>query len=132
MKKSKLEAIRSMVAQEIASGASQRQLAVRLGISPSAVCRFVQKDDVQQLIEREKLNFIQALPNAVDNIVALVAGFRYLPPDDVKGREMAFRATKLVLEAFGLLSPENPAPATLNYLNKDEQKLFIGIDLERI
>jgi hypothetical protein len=45
---------------------------------------------------------------------------------------MAFTATKLVLEAFSLLSPENPAPAALNYLNKDEQKRFIGIDWERI
>jgi hypothetical protein len=132
MKKSKLEAIRSMVSQEIASGASQRQLAVKLGVFPSSVCRFVNKEEVKDLIEREKLHFVEALPNAVDNIVALVAGFRYLPPDNVKGREMAFRANKLVLEAFSLLSSENPAQAALNYLNKDEQKRFIGIDWERI
>ena len=123
MRKSKLELphIKKKVIGEIAAGKSQSEVAQEVELHPSQVCRFLKREDVQELIEQETLRLLEAVPDAVQNVKNLVHEMKAIPKKDSKRQELAYKATSDVLKSAGLL-PSSKQSQTL--INIYEQKNF--------
>ena len=115
MRHSKLDAphIKEQVVKELAVGKSQKAISKEVGLNQSSVCRFANREDISKRIEQEKHRLIEAVPDAVDNIKGLVQEMKNLPKSDIKGRELAYKASKDVLKAVGLL----PSPINQTLIN---------------
>jgi hypothetical protein len=94
-KKSKLNALenKQAIIQMLATGVSQADVAHNLNVSESQISRFSNREDIKKLIENEAYRMMDCLPDAVENIKALVWGMKHLPPNDHKNRDLCYRNT---------------------------------------
>lgn len=112
MKTTRLEAphIKGQIITRVVAGNSNSAIARDLGVAHTTVGRYLQKEDVQELINQESLRLMEVVPDAIENLKGLVRGMSSLDEKDNKGRELAFKASQRVLEAAGILSTGAPAP----------------------
>ncbi len=95
----KLDHVKDKVAKMLAVGESQTSIAKQIGVDQSTVSRFANKDEAQILIEEEKLKLAEVIPDAVQIVKDLVEEMKGIPKDDIKRRELSYKATKDVLKA---------------------------------
>jgi len=116
MKHSKLDvpATRQKVVRELATGKSQRAIGEEVGVSQAQVSRFASREDVRNLIDAGAMRLVEAVPDAVMNMKALVRELSTLPKKDHKNRELSYRATVKVLEASGILNTASLSPTIVN------------------
>lgn len=114
MKPSKLEnpELQSTVIQGLVMKKPKSEIAKDVGVSRSAVSRFSNRQDVQNLVREQTLRILEILPDAVSNIRKLVRQMRHLKIDNHKARELCFKATSRVLESGGIFNA--PAPQIVN------------------
>lgn len=121
MKTTRLDAphIKGQIIARVISGESHSAIARDLGVAHTTVGRYLQKEDVQELINQESLRLLEVVSDAVENLKDLVRGMSALDEKDHKGRELAFKASQRVLEATGILSSVH-APAFVS-MTRDNQ-----------
>ncbi len=96
------EAVKEQIAKALAGGQTQTVIAQAVGVSQSTISRLANKGDVKTLIERESLKLLEVVPQAVENLKALVNEMPDIPKRDIKRRELSFKASKKILESAGL------------------------------
>jgi transposase-like protein len=111
------EEVKEQIAKALIAGESQTAIARTLGVSQSTISRLANKDDVKALIEREGLRLLEAVPQAVENLKALINEMPNIPEKEVRRRELSFKASKKVLESVGLLNTLSPSPMFVNIIN---------------
>ncbi len=103
--------VKQEVIHKLAVGEPQTSIAEQVGVDQSTISRFANEEKVRQLIEIERGKLVEALPNAVQNVKDLVEEMNDIPKDDVKRRELSYKATKDVLKATNVfpsdLLPKN-------------------------
>jgi transposase-like protein len=82
------EEVKEAIAKALTAGESQTAIARTLGVSQSTISRLANKGDVKALIERESLRLLEAVPQAVENLKALVNEMPNIPPDQFKRKEL--------------------------------------------
>ena len=97
------EEAKMAIAKAIAGGESQTAISQTLGVSQSTISRLANREDVNALIDAESLNLLGVLPDAVENVKALVSEMKEIPKDQTKRRELSFKATQDVLKAAGIM-----------------------------
>jgi predicted XRE-type DNA-binding protein len=97
------EGVKKQIAKAIAGGQSQGEIAKDLGVSQPTISHLVNKGDVKALIEAETLKLLDAVPQAVENLKALVNEMPDIPKKETKRRELAYKASTEVLKTAGLL-----------------------------
>jgi predicted transcriptional regulator len=125
VKKSKLEAphIKERVIKQLAVGESQNSIAREMGLHQSQVSRFANREDIKSLIEHEQRRLLEAVPDAVQNIKDLVSDMKDIPKDNIKQRELSYKASKDVLKTVGLL-PTPIQSQTLINLYQDNKAII--------
>ncbi len=110
--------VKQEVIHKLAVGEPQTSIAKQIGVDQSTISRFANKDEAQKLIEEEKTKLVEVLPDAVQNVKDLVKEMKGIPKDDIKRRELSYKASKDVLKATGLF----PSPQFAhNILNDNRQ-----------
>ena len=89
-----------------------------MGVNQSTISRFANKDEAQVLIEEEQLKLVEALPDAVQNVKDLVGAMKGIPKDDIKRRELSYKATKDVLKATNVF----PSPQYAHNIYNDNSE----------
>jgi hypothetical protein len=109
VRKSKLEPphVKQEIVKRLASGESQYSIAKEVGLNRSTVCRFANRGDIRRLIEQEQRKLIEVVPDAVENVKSLVREMKEIPQEEIKRRELSYKASKDVLKSVGIL----PTPA---------------------
>jgi hypothetical protein len=120
---------KEVIAKAIGGGQSQGVLAQALGVSQSSISRLASKEDVKAMIERESLKFLGAVPQAVENLKALVDEMPEIPKGDIKRRDLSFKASKKVLESAGMLNTPSPSQTIVNIY---KQTNFISPLVEKL
>jgi predicted XRE-type DNA-binding protein len=64
--------VKEAIAKALVGGQSQKVIAQSLGVSQPTISRLVNEGDVKALVERECLNLLEVLPDAVGNLRDLV------------------------------------------------------------
>ena len=120
MRISKLDAphVKERVTKELATGRSQRSIAREIGLHPSQVSRFANREDIKMLIEEEAYRLFEAVPDAVQNVIDLVAEMKTIPENDTKRLELSFRASLAVLKAAGMLPTSHNSQTFINLYNQ--------------
>ncbi|GEM_PF-4585767 len=91
------------VVQRLACGESQRSVAKLVGVSQQHISRFANKEEVKRLIEEQRIRLIDAVPDAVQNVIDLVVGMKDIPKHETGRRKLAYNATRGVLKSVGLM-----------------------------
>ncbi len=119
----KLDHVKDDVVKKLAVGESQTSIAKQVGVNQSTISRFANKDEAQILIEEEQLKLVEVLPDAVQNVKDLVEEMKDIPKDDIKRRELSYKASKDVLKATNVF----PSPQYAhNIYNDNSQQTVIS------
>ncbi|MHC4270502.1 MAG: hypothetical protein ACYSWS_12170 [Planctomycetota bacterium] len=110
--------VKQEVIHKLAIGESQSSIANQIGVYQSTVSRFANKDEAQKLIEEEKLKLAEMIPDAVQNVKDLVEEMKDIPKDDIKRRELAYKATTDVLKATNVF----PSPQYAHNIYNDNSQ----------
>ena len=114
--------VKQEVIHKLAVGEPQSSIAEQVGVNQSTISRFANKDEAQVLIEEEKLKLVEVLPDAVQNVKDLVEEMKDIPKDDIKRRELSYKATTDVLKATNVF----PSPQYAhNIYNDNSQQIII-------
>ena len=105
MRKSKLDNphIKQQVVKRLAVGECSASIAKDVGLHRSQIYRFTKREDVKALIEQEQLKLLEVVPDAVENVKELVRGMKKIPKSDIRGRELAYKATHDTLKSVGIM-----------------------------
>ena len=115
--------VKKEVIHKLAIGEPQTSIAEKIGVSQSTISRFANKDEAQILIEEEQLKLVEVLPDAVQNVKDLVKEMKDIPKDDIKRRELSYKASKDVLKATNVF----PSPQYAhNIYNDNSQQTVIS------
>ena len=114
----KLDHVKDDVVKKLAVGESQTSIAKQVGVNQSTISRFANKDEAQILIEEEQLKLVEVLPDAVQNVKDLVKEMKDIPKDDIKRRELSYKASKDVLKATNVF----PSPQYAHNINNDNSQ----------
>lgn len=68
--------LKKEVIHQLAVGESQTSIAKQVGVDQSTISRFAKEDEIRQLIEKEREKLVRVLPDAVENVKALVKGMK--------------------------------------------------------
>ncbi len=119
----KLDHVKDKVVKMLAVNEPQTSIAKQVGVNQSTISRFANKDEAQILIEEEQLKLVEALPDAVQNVKDLVEEMKDIPKDDIKRRELSYKASKDVLKATNVF----PSPQYAhNIYNDNSQQTVIS------
>ncbi len=110
--------VKQEVIHKLAIGESQTSIAEQVGVNQSTISRFANKDEAQIMIEEEQLKLVEALPDAVQNVKDLVEEMKDIPKDDIKRRELSYKATKDVLKATNVF----PSPQYAHNIYNDNSQ----------
>jgi hypothetical protein len=108
------------VVRDSLAGKTQAEIGRELGVGRSTISRFLTREDVAALVERERLKIASLIRSALDNVESLVLSMP--TAETYKDRELAYRASTRVLEAGGLL----PGPPDTNALIQINNQMMIG------
>ncbi len=127
----KLDHVKDKVVKMLAVGEPQTSIAGQIGVNQSTISRFANKDEAKTLIEKEQLKLVEVLPDAVQNVKDLVKEMKDIPKDDIKRRELSYKATKDVLKATNVFPSPQFAHNILNdnrqqnaFISEDEHSVF--------
>ncbi len=85
----------------------QTIIAEKTGVNQDIVSRFANRSVIRKLVEVEKEKLVKVFPNAVQNVRDLVEEMKGIPKDDIKRRELSYKASKDVLKATNVFpSPQ--------------------------
>ncbi len=99
--------VKQEVIHKLAVGEPQTSIAEQVGVDQSSISRFASKNENRELIETEKGKLVKVLPDAVQNVKDLVEEMKDIPKDDIKRRELSYKASKDVLKATNVFpSPQ--------------------------
>ncbi len=118
--------IKDNVVKKLAVGETQTSIAEKIGVNQSTVSRFASKDEVIKLIEEEQLKLAEVTPDAVQNVKDLVEEMKDIPKDDIKRRELSYKASKDTLKAVGLFPTPQYAHILTNIFNDNRQQTVIS------
>ncbi len=119
----KLDHVKDKVVKMLAVNEPQTSIAKQVGVNQSTISRFANKDEAQILIEEEQLKLVEVLPDAVQNVKDLVEEMKDIPKDDIKRRELSYKASKDVLKATNVF----PSPQYAhNIYNDNSQQTVIS------
>lgn len=113
----KSEKVKMEIAKALAGKVSQQKIADQLGVSQSTISRLASRDDVKAMIEQETIRLLGSVPQAVDNIADLVNEMPQMT--SVKEKELAFKASRKVLEAAGILNSASPSLSVVNIVQRN-------------
>ncbi len=114
--------VKQEVIHKLAIGEPQTSIAEQVGVNQSTISRFANKDEAQVLIEEEKLKLVEAFPDAVQNVKDLVKEMPTISKDDIKRRELSYKASVDVLKATNVF----PSPQyAQNIYNDNSQQIVI-------
>ena len=91
--------VKQEVIHKLAVGEPQTSIAEQIGVDQSTISRFANKSESRQLIAKEQEKLVKVLPDAVRNAKDLVKEMKDIPKDDIKRRELSYKASKDVLKA---------------------------------
>ena len=114
----KLDHVKDKVVKMLAVGEPQTSIAKQIGVNQSTVSRFANQDEAIKAIEEEKLKLAEVIPDAVQNVKDLVKEMPAIPKDDIKRRELSYKATKDVLKAVNVF----PSPQYANNIYNDNSQ----------
>lgn len=114
----KLDHVKEKVVKMLAVGEPQTSIAGQVGVNQSTVSRFANEEEAIKAIEEEKLKLAEVIPDAVQNVKDLVEEMKDIPKDDIKRRELSYKATKDVLKAVNVF----PAPQYANNIYNDNRQ----------
>lgn len=109
--------VKKEVIHQLAVGESQTSIAKQVGVDQSTISRFAKEDEIRQLIEKEREKLVRVLPDAVENVKALVKGMKDVPEDNIKKLELCYKASKDTLKATGLF----PSPQYAHNIYNDNR-----------
>ncbi|HLG29834.1 MAG TPA: hypothetical protein VI387_06440, partial [Candidatus Brocadiales bacterium] len=126
--------IKGQVVKQLAVGESQNSIAGEIGLCQSQVSRFAKKEDIRSLIEQEQRRLIEVVPDAVENVKELVREMKNISKDDIKARELSYKASKDVLKSVGLLPTPIQSQTFINLYQDNKQIISPVMEeiLERI
>jgi predicted transcriptional regulator len=126
------EQVKMEIAKALAGKVSQQTIADQLGVSQSTVSRLANKEDVKAMIEQETIRLLGSVPQAIDNIAGLVSEMPHMT--NVKEKELAFKATRKVLEAAGVLNSPSPSLGVVNVFQQNSVVLspIVEAAIERL
>ncbi len=110
--------IKNEVIHKLAVGKSQTSIAEQVGVDQSTISRFAKKDEIRQQIEEERVKLVKVLPDAVQNVKDLVTEMPTIPKDDIKSRELSYKASKDVLKATNIF----PSPQFAHNIYNDNRQ----------
>ncbi len=110
--------VKQEVIHKLAIGETQASIAKQVGVDQSTISRFTNKDEAQKLIEEEKLKLAELIPDAVQNVKDLVEEMKDIPKDDIKRRELSYKATTDALKATNVF----PSPQYANNIYNDNSQ----------
>ena len=118
--------IKDNVVKKLAAGEPQTSIAEQIGVDQSTISRFVNKDEIKSRLEKEQLKLAEAAPDAVQNVKDLVEEMKDIPKDDIKRRELSYKASKDTLKAVGLFPTPQYAHSLTNIFNDNRQQTVIS------
>jgi hypothetical protein len=71
-------------------------------------------------VKKEAMRFLEALPDAVDNINNLIREMKALPKEDYKSRGLSYRASLKALEAAGIVNTQAQNQVMINIFNNNQ------------
>ncbi len=92
-------------------------IAEQIGVDQATISRFAKKDEIRQQIEEEREKLVKVLPDAVQNVKDLVTEMPTIPKDDIKNRELSYKASKDVLKATNIF----PSPQFAHNIYNDNR-----------
>ncbi len=99
--------VKHEVIHTLAIGEPQTSIAEQIGVDQSTISQFANKSESRQLIAKEQEKLVKVLPDAVQNVKDLVKEMKDIPKDDIKRRELSYKASKDVLKAINVFpSPQ--------------------------
>ncbi len=110
--------VKKEVVHQLAVGKSQTSIAEQVGVDQSTISRFAKEDENIQLIEEEREKLVKVLPDAVENVSSLVKEMPSIPKDDIKSRELSYKASKDVLKATNIF----PSPQFAHNIYNDNRQ----------
>ena len=110
--------VKQKVIHKLAVGESQTSIAEQIGVDQSTISRFANEDEAIKAIEEEKLKLAEVIPDAVQNVKDLVEEMKGIPKDDIKRRELSYKATKDVLKATNVF----PSPQYAHNIYNDNSQ----------
>ncbi len=113
----KLDHVKDTVVKKLAVSEPQTSIAKQVGVDQSTISRFAKEDEIRQQIEEERERLVKVLPDAVQNVKDLVEEMPTIPKDDIKRRELSYKASKDTLKAVGLF----PTPQFAHNIYNDNR-----------
>ncbi len=113
----KLDHVKDTVVKKLAVSEPQTSIAKQVGVDQSTISRFAKEDKNIQLIEEEREKLVRVLPDAVQNVKDLVEEMPTIPKDDIKRRELSYKASKDVLKATNIF----PSPQFAHNIYNDNR-----------
>ncbi len=110
--------VKNEVIHQLAIGETQTNIAKQVGVDRSQISRFTKEDENIQLIEEEREKLVKVLPDAVENVSSLVKEMPSIPKDDIKSRELSYKASKDVLKATNIF----PSPQFAHNIYNDNRQ----------
>ena len=108
----------AMVADGVVAGVGQVKLAKRFRVSRQYMGQLVHGKDIVPFIEKAQMALLESLPQAVENTKALVDEMVELDKGDFRGRQLSFDASKLVMQAGGIVPASAQTTVVTNILNQ--------------
>ncbi len=122
--------IKDNVVKKLAVGETKARIAEQVGVDQSTISRFVNKDEIKSRLEEEQLKLAGVAPDAVQNVKDLVKEMPTIPKDDIKRRELSYKASKDTLKAVGLFPTPQYAHSLTNIFNDNRQQTVIPQDYQ--
>ncbi len=110
--------VKQEVVHKLAVGEPQTGIAGQVGVNQSTISRFAKEDENIRLIEEEREKLVKVLPDAVQNVKDLVTEMPTIPKDDIKSRELSYKASKDVLKATNIF----PSPQFAHNIYNDNRQ----------
>ncbi len=114
--------IKDNVVKKLAVGETQTIIAEQVGVDQSTISRFANKDEIKSRLEKEQLKLAEVAHDAVQNVKDLIKEMPTIPKDDIKRRELSYKASKDTLKAVGLYPTPQYAHSLTNIYNDNRQQ----------
>ena len=106
------------MADHVVKGGTQRELADKFDVHESYVCKLMNREEMVPYIERAQMRLLQSLPCAVENVNREVESMGKWDSDDMANRKMGFEASKLVMQAGGIVPTSSQTTVVTNIMNQ--------------
>ncbi len=123
--------VKNKVIHQLAVGETQTNIAKQVGVDRSQISRFANKDEVKARLEEEQIKLAEVAPDAVQNVKDLVEEMKDIPKDDIKRRELSYKASKDTLKAVGLFPTPQYAHSLTNIFNDNRQQTVISSEFQQ-